>query len=39
MHLYANDRTTQQQRKAALIQAASARYLDAKRQGNVKVSL
>ena len=39
MHLYANDHITQQQRKAAVIQAARKRYLAAKRQGSVKVSL
>lgn len=38
MHFYANDHTIQQ-RKAATIQAARKRYLAAKRQGAVKVSL
>tara|TARA_R110001599_G_scaffold47532_2_gene137807 strand:+ start:406 stop:600 length:195 start_codon:yes stop_codon:yes gene_type:complete len=37
MHLYVDDHTTQQ--RAAKIQAARKRYLAAKRQGNVKVSL
>lgn len=37
--IYANDHITQQQRKAATIEAARKRYLAAKRQGNVKVSL
>jgi|GEM_PF-2113231 len=39
MHLYANDHITQQQRKAATIEAARKRYLAAKRQGNVEVNL
>ncbi|KPQ23188.1 MAG: hypothetical protein HLUCCA13_15045 [Halomonas sp. HL-48] len=39
MHLYANDDTTQQQRKAATIEVARKRYLAAKRQGKVNVSL
>ncbi|MGP9663776.1 hypothetical protein ACT3TY_03975 [Halomonas sp. AOP22-C1-8] len=39
MHLYVNDHTTQQQRKAATIQAARKRYLAAKRQGKETVSL
>jgi len=39
MHFYVNDHTTQQQSKAATIKAARKRYLAAKRQGAVKVSL
>ena len=39
MHLYANDHSSQRQRKAATIEAARKRYLAAKRQGNVRVSL
>lgn len=39
MHLYANDHITQQQTKAAKIKAARQRYLAAKRQGTVKVSM
>lgn len=38
MHLYENDHLTQQD-KTATIKAARERYLAAKRQGNVKVSL
>ena len=39
MDLYANDNVTQQQHKATTIEAALKRYLAAKQQGNVKVSL
>ena len=39
MHLYADEHITQQQRKAATIEAARKRYLAAQRQGNVKISL
>lgn len=40
MHFYQNDRTiTLQQRKAEAIQVARKRYLEAKQQGNVEISL